>query len=247
MRPISPMIDSDADKSAMNDKPKRRLSIRTANQSYGADKRQRSATDEPNPWELQYDGRSGSSRISKHRPLAPGTTRSRDGSSSSDRTSLVDGEQSEALAHDGDGDGYDSRRTSDIPRSTASSVVAGPSTVRPGPNRHYTNPRWVTEADNAQLPIGQVQSSTNSSTSSSAIPLPPRSAPSQDDRDNSPPPSHMLSTGQPLVGPPAKTQAAFVGKLCSMLEDEEIRATGLLYWSNGGTTFTCPNPTEFSK
>lgn len=61
------------------------------------------------------------------------------------------------------------------------------------------------------------------------------------------PPGLTLSTGQPLVNPPLKTQAAFVGKLYSMLEDEEIRQSGLLYWSNNGTTFICPNPTEFSK
>ncbi|OWT37336.1 hypothetical protein C362_04346 [Cryptococcus neoformans Bt1] len=32
-----------------------------------------------------------------------------------------------------------------------------------------------------------------------------------------------------------------------MLEDEDIAKTGLIYWSAKGTTFTCPNPTEFSK
>ncbi|EAL19201.1 hypothetical protein CNBH3000 [Cryptococcus deneoformans B-3501A] len=32
-----------------------------------------------------------------------------------------------------------------------------------------------------------------------------------------------------------------------MLEDEDIAKTGLIYWSANGTTFTCPNPTEFSK
>lgn len=61
------------------------------------------------------------------------------------------------------------------------------------------------------------------------------------------PPGLTLSSGQPIVGPPLKTQAAFVGKLYSMLEDEEIRQSGLLHWSNNGTTFICPNPTEFSK
>jgi hypothetical protein len=44
-----------------------------------------------------------------------------------------------------------------------------------------------------------------------------------------------------------KTQAAFVGKLYSMLEDDDILTTGLIHWSSEGTTFTCPNPTEFSK
>ncbi|WWC64681.1 uncharacterized protein I303_107292 [Kwoniella dejecticola CBS 10117] len=66
-------------------------------------------------------------------------------------------------------------------------------------------------------------------------------------RNSSPPPSSNLSSGQPLVNPPQKTQAAFVGKLYSMLEDEDIAKTGLIYWSAEGTTFTCPNPQEFSK
>ncbi|WWC71923.1 uncharacterized protein I206_105882 [Kwoniella pini CBS 10737] len=66
-------------------------------------------------------------------------------------------------------------------------------------------------------------------------------------RNSSPPPSFNLSSGQPLVNPPQKTQAAFVGKLYSMLEDEDIAKTGLIYWSAEGTTFTCPNPQEFSK
>lgn len=56
-----------------------------------------------------------------------------------------------------------------------------------------------------------------------------------------------LSSSQPLVNPPAKTQAAFVGKLYAMLEDDEISKTGLIHWSADGATFTCPNPTEFSK
>lgn len=63
----------------------------------------------------------------------------------------------------------------------------------------------------------------------------------------SPPPSFNLSSGQPLVNPPLKTQAAFVGKLYAMLEDEDIKKTGLIYWSPDGAIFTCPNPTEFSK
>lgn len=66
-------------------------------------------------------------------------------------------------------------------------------------------------------------------------------------QQSSPPISFNLSAGQPLVNPPPKTQAAFVGKLYSMLEDEDIAKTGLIYWSAKGTTFTCPNPTEFSK
>lgn len=66
-------------------------------------------------------------------------------------------------------------------------------------------------------------------------------------QQSSPPITFNLSTDQPLVNPPQKTQAAFVGKLYSMLEDEDIAKTGLIYWSAKGTTFTCPNPTEFSK
>ncbi|BEJ11343.1 hypothetical protein CspHIS471_0107650 [Cutaneotrichosporon sp. HIS471] len=50
-----------------------------------------------------------------------------------------------------------------------------------------------------------------------------------------------------LVQPPPKTQAAFVGKLYSMLEDDKIRRSGLLHWSQDGSSFVCPNPTEFSK
>lgn len=46
---------------------------------------------------------------------------------------------------------------------------------------------------------------------------------------------------------PVKNQAAFVNKLYSMLEDEKIAKSGLLYWSADGTSFVCPNPTEFSK
>ena len=70
------------------------------------------------------------------------------------------------------------------------------------------------------------------------------SAPS---KQPSPPPSFSLSTSQPLVNPPAKTQAAFVGKLYAMLEDEDIIQTGLIHWSADGTIFTCPNPQEFAK
>lgn len=66
-------------------------------------------------------------------------------------------------------------------------------------------------------------------------------------QQSSPPITSNLSADQPLVNPPPKTQAAFVGKLYSMLEDEDIAKTGLIYWSAKGTTFTCPNPTEFSK
>ncbi|GMK54737.1 hypothetical protein CspeluHIS016_0113230 [Cutaneotrichosporon spelunceum] len=59
-------------------------------------------------------------------------------------------------------------------------------------------------------------------------------------------PSGGTYTNQ-LVQPPPKTQAAFVGKLYSMLEDDKIRRSGLLHWSQDGSSFVCPNPTEFSK
>ncbi|ORX40678.1 hypothetical protein BD324DRAFT_15361 [Kockovaella imperatae] len=93
------------------------------------------------------------------------------------------------------------------------------------------------------------QSAISSSYSSSRYSRPSQqglstSAPS---RFPSPPPSFSLSSGRPLVQPPAKTQAAFVGKLYAMLEDEEIIKTGLIHWSPDGTIFTCPNPTEFAK
>ncbi|KAL1409947.1 Flocculation suppression protein [Vanrija albida] len=32
-----------------------------------------------------------------------------------------------------------------------------------------------------------------------------------------------------------------------MLEDEKITSSRLLFWSEDGTSFVCPNPTEFSK
>jgi hypothetical protein len=93
-------------------------------------------------------------------------------------------------------------------------------------------------------------SSSSESMSTPRINIPSRStrhlsnsAPSR----SSPPLSFNLSTGQPLVNPPLKTQAAFVGKLYTMLEDEEIAKTGLIHWSADGTVFTCPDPTEFSK
>jgi hypothetical protein len=50
-----------------------------------------------------------------------------------------------------------------------------------------------------------------------------------------------------LQAQPPRTQAAFVNKLYSMLEDNKIADSRLLYWSTDGTSFVCPNPTEFSK
>ncbi|WOO79234.1 Heat stress transcription factor B-2a [Vanrija pseudolonga] len=61
------------------------------------------------------------------------------------------------------------------------------------------------------------------------------------------PPTNFISSGSTMTHPPTKTQAAFVGKLYSMLEDEKIAKSRLLFWSEDGTSFVCPNPTEFSK
>ena len=63
----------------------------------------------------------------------------------------------------------------------------------------------------------------------------------------SPLPSINLCTGPLITKPPMKTQAAFVGKLYAMLQNEEIARTDLIRWSADGTSFTCPNPTEFAK
>ncbi|KAK8853152.1 hypothetical protein IAR55_003853 [Kwoniella newhampshirensis] len=96
---------------------------------------------------------------------------------------------------------------------------------------------------------GQASISSRSSNHHNQHKIPSASAVSSAvaSRHPSPPPGFSLSSGQPLVNPPSKTQAAFVGKLYSMLEDDEIARTGLIHWSAEGTTFTCPNPTEFSK
>ena len=104
-------------------------------------------------------------------------------------------------------------------------------------------PKWATSAPNEPE---QMAYSSSSSRSSNRPQIPPQfstSAPSQIPS----PPSYNLSNGQPLVNPPLKTQAAFVGKLYAMLEDEDIARTGLIQWSPDGSVFTCPNPTEFAK
>lgn len=61
------------------------------------------------------------------------------------------------------------------------------------------------------------------------------------------PPSGYASAGLSALNQAQKTQSGFVGKLFAMLEDAEIQKTGLIQWSPEGTTFVCPNPTEFSK
>jgi hypothetical protein len=112
-----------------------------------------------------------------------------------------------------------------------------------GPSRRFSGPRWITDGDSN--PLHQPSSTSSSSSSHHHAAYQPLI--NSEERGRSPPLGVTLSTGQPLVNPPLKTQAAFVGKLFSMLEDDEIRTTGLIHWSNSGTTFTCPNPTEFSK
>lgn len=104
-------------------------------------------------------------------------------------------------------------------------------------------PRWRTSSHEHDQPT-PTQSMPSTRASSNHPGQLSTSAPS---RLPSPPPSFNLSTGQPLLNPPLKTQAAFVGKLYAMLEDEEIKETGLIYWSTDGQIFTCPNPTEFAK
>lgn len=55
-------------------------------------------------------------------------------------------------------------------------------------------------------------------------------------------PAHAISNQMGI-----KTQAVFVGKLYAMLEDEEIKKSGLIAWSADGNVFSCLNPTEFSR
>jgi len=106
-------------------------------------------------------------------------------------------------------------------------------------------PKWATSAPSEPEHMAYSSSSSRSSNRphQQQIPQLSTSAPSQMPS----PPSYNLSNGQPLVNPPLKTQAAFVGKLYAMLEDEDIARTGLIQWSPDGSVFTCPNPTEFAK
>ena len=147
------------------------------------------------------------------------------------------------------------------PKSVSSrSVVASSSTrrIHPPPlraplsatsstysrSRPSMPPTWRTasSSENEQVTPTQSIASTRSSSKH-----PFQLSTSASSRVPSPPPSFNLSSGQPLVNPPMKTQAAFVGKLYAMLEDEDIVKTGLIHWSVDGTVFTCPNPTEFSR
>lgn len=105
-------------------------------------------------------------------------------------------------------------------------------------------PTWATSAPNERE--GNAYSSSSSRSSNRQLPYTTQLSTSAPSRIPSPP-GFNLPSGQPLVNPPLKTQAAFVGKLYAMLEDEEITRTGLIHWSADGTIFTCPNPTEFAK
>ncbi|KAL7418375.1 Flocculation suppression protein [Cryptotrichosporon argae] len=83
-----------------------------------------------------------------------------------------------------------------------------------------------------------------------AYPLDPHQTatrPAHDPRAPPPSPGAYHIEGQPLVNPPQKTQAAFVGKLYNMLEDDKIRESGLLFWAPDGKSFICPRPQQFSK
>jgi hypothetical protein len=50
-----------------------------------------------------------------------------------------------------------------------------------------------------------------------------------------------------VPGGNGKTQAVFVDKLHTMLEDPNINQAGLLRWSDDGMGFICPNPVESAR
>jgi hypothetical protein len=50
-----------------------------------------------------------------------------------------------------------------------------------------------------------------------------------------------------VTGGSGKTQAVFVNKLYTILEDPNINQAGLLQWSDDGMGFICPNPAEFAR
>lgn len=129
--------------------------------------------------------------------------------------------------------------------SEASSRATHPSrpVIAANAPRHG-NPTWRMAESHRQA-SAEASTSPSSRSTTRHHPYHP-SAPSSS-RITSPPPSFNLSSGQPLVNPPLKTQAAFVGKLYAMLEDEEIAKSNLIHWSADGSIFTCPNPTELAK
>ncbi len=112
-------------------------------------------------------------------------------------------------------------------------------------SRPPVNPKWRTSDQDEPSASTSMSASSSSRSGSRIHPYNlPTAAPT---RNPSPPPSISLSTGQPVGNSELKTQAAFVGKLYAMLEDEDIAKTDLIHWSPDGTIFTCPNPTEFAK
>jgi hypothetical protein len=48
-------------------------------------------------------------------------------------------------------------------------------------------------------------------------------------------------------GGSGKTQAVFVNKLYTMLENPNVNQAGLLRWSDDGMGFICANPAEFAR
>lgn len=65
--------------------------------------------------------------------------------------------------------------------------------------------------------------------------------------------SNLDGGGTPSSAGPSRTlhapksQAVFVTKLYTMLEDPHIRSSGLLRWSDDGMGFICADPTEFAR
>jgi hypothetical protein len=50
-----------------------------------------------------------------------------------------------------------------------------------------------------------------------------------------------------VTGGNGKTQAVFVDKFHTMLEDPNINQAGLLRWSDDGMGFICPSSAEFAR
>lgn len=123
----------------------------------------------------------------------------------------------------------------------------------PSTSSAFTQPRssmaptWATSAP-SQSDLDTRGNSPTSSRSSGRLQAPTQLSTSAPSRIPSPP-GHLSPNTQQVgpINPPLKTQAAFVGKLYAMLEDDDIANSGLIRWSADGTIFTCPNPTEFSK
>ena len=155
----------------------------------------------------------------------------------------------ETADHDRDRDRRDRDRTPSLTQHTQSSAKssAHDSGSRDPINIPHSQSHPADLTGSSRYREAEPSSAVSSSKSSSYPTHQKGLSSSAPSRQPSPPPSFSLSTGQPLVNPPAKTQAAFVGKLYAMLEDEEIIKTGLIHWSTDGSMFTCPNPQEFAK